>query len=60
MTKNNEMGGLQLLLKKYKDIFRVPENLNHYSKSDFKIAERKFLKYALRERRVYRDAVRLK
>ncbi|MBW1861607.1 MAG: hypothetical protein JRJ02_04445 [Deltaproteobacteria bacterium] len=39
--------GIQLLLKKYREIFRTPENLNHYSKTDYKIAERKFLKYAL-------------
>ena len=52
MSRNNEREGLQLLLKKYKDIFRIPENLNHYSKKDFKIAERKFLKYALNKGRV--------
>ena len=39
--------GLQLLHKKYKDLFRIPENLNHYSKQDFRIAERKFLKWML-------------
>ena len=39
--------GTQLLLKKYRDIFRIQENLEHYSETDYKIAERKFLKYAL-------------
>jgi hypothetical protein len=29
-------------------MFQIPENLNHYSKKDYKIAERKFLKYTLK------------
>ena len=39
--------GLELLLKRYKKIFRVPENINYYSKMDFLIAEKKFIKYSL-------------
>jgi hypothetical protein len=39
--------GIELLLEKYIAIFRTPENLNHYSKEDYQVAERKFLKYAL-------------
>ena len=39
--------GIQLLIKKYKRIFRRPENLNHYSKEDLRIAERKFLRWVL-------------
>jgi len=39
--------GIQLLLKEYRDTFRIPENLRYYSEADYKIAERKFLKYAL-------------
>jgi len=39
--------GIQLLLKKYRDIFRIPENLKHYSETNYKIAEKKFIKYAL-------------
>ena len=41
--------GIKLLLQKYRNIFQIPENLNHYSEADYKIAERKFLKYALGE-----------
>jgi len=44
--------GIKRLLKKYRDLFRVPENLNYYSKADYKIAEKKFLKYALLEGKV--------
>ena len=42
--------GIQLLLKKYRVIFRIPENLRYYSEADYKIAERKFLKYAFLEK----------
>jgi hypothetical protein len=44
--------GIQLLVKKYKDMFHIPENLNYYSKIDYKTAERKFLQYKLTERTV--------
>ena len=39
--------GIQLLVKRYKEAFRISENLNYYSESDYQDAERKFLKYAL-------------
>ena len=39
--------GIQLLLNKYRKIFRTPENLDYYTKGDFKTAERKFLKWVL-------------
>ncbi len=39
--------GIELLIKKYKEIFRIPENLFHYTEADFRLAERKFLKWAL-------------
>jgi hypothetical protein len=42
--KNNI--GLELLLKRYKKIFRTAENVNHYSKPDYLIAEKKFIKYS--------------
>ena len=44
--------GIQLPVKNYRNIFRIPENLEHYSKTDYKIAEKKFLQYALLERKV--------
>ena len=50
-----ENSGIHVLLKKYRKVFRIPENLNYYSKTDYKIAERKFLKYALMERVVYKQ-----
>ncbi len=39
--------GIKALLKKYKEMFRTSENLNHYSEKDYQIAERKFLKHLL-------------
>ena len=44
--------GMQALMKIYKAVFRIPENLNHYSEKDFRTAERKFLKYALEQRKI--------
>lgn len=45
--KNRPDNGIQLLIKKHKDIFRMPENLEHYSQEDFKAAEKKYLKFIL-------------
>jgi hypothetical protein len=39
--------GLELVIKKYREKFRISENLNHYSDEDLKKAEKKFLKYLL-------------
>ena len=48
MTEESKANaGLKLLIEYYKNVFRVPENLNHYCPEDYKIAEKKFLKYAL-------------
>ena len=44
---SRENPGIKLLLKHYRTMFRVKENLNYYSSRDYKIAEKKFLKYAL-------------
>ena len=39
--------GIKLLVEKYRKKFRIAENMNHYSEENYKIAERKFLKFAL-------------
>jgi len=44
--------GIKSLIRLYKNIFRIPENLNHYSKRDYRKAERKFLKHTLEQRRI--------
>ena len=43
----NQNTGIKLLVKKYRKKFRIAENINHYSEENYKIAERKFLKFAL-------------
>jgi len=44
--------GIQALIKIYRNTFRIPENLNHYSEKDYRAAERKFLKQALEQRKI--------
>ena len=39
--------GLESLLNRFRDAFRVPENLNHYSEKDFRIAEKKYISYCI-------------
>ena len=39
--------GIRNLVSLYRKQFRIPENLNHYSKEDLILAERKFIKFAL-------------
>ena len=36
--------GLQKILKRGKEAFRIAENLKYYSEEDFKEAEKKYLK----------------
>lgn len=43
--------GIRTLIKMLKNIFSIPENLNHYSEKDYRTAERKFLKLALEQRK---------
>jgi len=38
------------MVKKYKNMFRIPENVNYYTEEDYRLAERKFLKYLLEQR----------
>jgi hypothetical protein len=49
---SKQNAGIRSLVKKYRSIFEIPENLNHYSKEDYKIAEKRFIKFALMEHNV--------
>ena len=49
--KIRDKSGIRLLLERYKAIFRTEENLDYYGEEDYRKAERKFLKYALEQRR---------
>ena len=44
--------GKKSLVEIYKAPFRIPENLDHYSESDYRNTERRFLKYALEHRKI--------
>lgn len=39
--------GIKALVRKYRKKFRIPENLNHYTREDYQKAEKKFLKFCL-------------
>ncbi len=49
MQHSKSNSGIKKLTQKYRTIFRVPENIDYYTKEDFHSAERKFLKYALED-----------
>ena len=39
--------GLERLVEKCRDEFRRPENTDHYSKEDYRAAEKKFVRFCL-------------
>jgi hypothetical protein len=41
--------GIKRLIRDCKKQFRIPENLDHYSQRDYLRAEKKFVKYVLRQ-----------
>ena len=45
--KSIQETGAKLLVKRYRETFRIPENLNYYSKEDYQRAEKKYLKFCL-------------
>ena len=50
--KIQEKSGIRKLLERYRAIFRTEENRKYYGEEDYRKAERKFLKYALEQRRI--------
>jgi hypothetical protein len=46
-NSSNTDHGIQLLIQKYRNEFRQPENIYYYSENDFKEAEKKFVKFCL-------------
>jgi hypothetical protein len=47
-TNHQDNSGVKLLVNKLRGQFKIAENINYYSEENYKIAERKYLKYALR------------
>jgi hypothetical protein len=39
--------GIRLLIQKFRNEFRRPENVDYYTENDFKEAEKKFVKFCL-------------
>lgn len=50
--KAQDKSGLRQLLERYRAIFRSEENRKYFGKKDYRKAERKFLKYALEQRKI--------
>jgi hypothetical protein len=46
-NRSNSDKGIKLLIRKCRDEFRHPENLDFYTHEDYKSAERKFVKFCL-------------
>lgn len=42
-----ESQGINRIVERYRERFRVPENLDYYSESDYHEAERQYLRYCL-------------
>ena len=40
--------GIKQLVQKYKQEFRIPENLNHYAVEDYRAAEKQFVRFCLK------------
>jgi hypothetical protein len=45
-TPKNPLG-IELLVEKFRQDFRQPENIDYYEESDYKEAERKYIKFCL-------------
>ena len=45
---NGNVGQVNLI-RRIREAFRIPENINHYSDEDYRIAERKFVKLAMKD-----------
>ena len=46
-NSSNTNKGIRVLIQKYRNEFRRPENIDHYTENDFKEAEKKFVKFCL-------------
>jgi len=46
-VKGKKGSGVKLLREMYRKKFRIPENMNYYSKEDLKKAEKKYVKKCL-------------
>jgi len=50
MERNaNRTTAIKSLIRKYKNQFNIPENLNYYSEMDYQKAEKRYVKYCLQK-----------
>jgi hypothetical protein len=49
--QNRAQQGIKQLVQKYKQEFRIPENTDYYGGEDFRIAEKRFVKFCLKNGR---------
>lgn len=45
--KRMHTSGIELLIQRFREEFRIPENLNYYSQEDYQNAEKKFIRFCL-------------
>ena len=43
----NDAAGIKRLVRKYRQAFRISENLDHYSPADYQAAEKRYVKLCL-------------
>jgi len=46
---HRQPSGLRLLINEYRKNFRIPENLDHYSDTDLRDAEKQYVKHCLND-----------
>jgi hypothetical protein len=46
-NSSNTDQGIRLLIQKCQNEFRRPENIYYYAENDFKVAEKKYVKFCL-------------
>jgi hypothetical protein len=46
--QNRNLQGIRQLVQKYEQEFRIPENLNYYAVEDYRIAEKHYVKFCLK------------
>ncbi|MFY9705042.1 MAG: hypothetical protein WBV95_16145 [Desulfobacterales bacterium] len=47
-SEDRDQEGIKQLVQKYKQEFRISENTDHYSVEDFRLAEKQFVRFCLK------------
>ncbi len=46
--QDRNLQGIEQLVQKYKQEFRIPENLNYYAVEDYRTAEKQYVRFYLK------------